>query len=252
MKEEKISGQLLYKIGAWAVLVAVVFFRRNFIAELSAFNGFGVFQLPAQNPQTAVEWFTLFQQDRLLGLIYFGLVDLINYFLVGLFFLALFAALKKVNKSLALLAVALGWAGVIFYFTSNQAFAMLALSDKFAAALTEAQKILFSAAGEGLLVIQNPELVRHGTAAYASLLFLGLGGLLFSLIMYKSTEFNKATAWTGLLANGIVLLFYVTLIFAPQLNALPHVISAPLRVTWYVLAALRLLKLAKLDNREIS
>ena len=35
--EEKTSWRLLYKVGAWAVLVAVVFFRRNFIAELSAF-----------------------------------------------------------------------------------------------------------------------------------------------------------------------------------------------------------------------
>ena len=148
-------------------------------------------------------------------------MDLINYFLVGLFFLALFTALKKVNKSLALLAVVLGWAGVLLYFASNQAFALLALSDKFATSVTETQKVLFSAAGEALLVFQNPELFQHGTASYTSLLLLGLGGLLFSLIMLKSTEFNKATAWTGLLANGILLLFYVTPDLCPTVKRPP-------------------------------
>ena len=243
--QENISRHLIYKIGAWAVLVAVVFFRRNFPAELSAFNGFGIFRIPPVIPQTSVEWFGFFQQDRLLGLIYFGLVDLINYFLVGLFFLGLFTALKKVNKSLALIAVVLGWAGVLLFFASNQAFGMLALSEKYAAADAETQGTFLAAAGEALLVINNPEMASEGTAGYASLLFLASGGLIFSLVMLRDNIFSKLTAWTGILANGFVLLFYFTLIFAPQLNALPHVLSAPFRVVWYVLTALRLLKLSK-------
>ena len=172
--EEKTPLQILYKIAAWAVLVAVIFFRRNFSAELSAFNGFGIFRIPPVIPQTSVEWFVFFQQDRLLGLIYFGLVDLINYFLVGLFFLGLFAALKKVNKSLALIAVVLGWAGVLLFFASNQAFGMLALSEKYAAVDAKTQGTILAAAGEALLVINNPEMASQGTAGYTSLLIPGI------------------------------------------------------------------------------
>jgi hypothetical protein len=37
--------------------------------------------------------------------------------------------------------------------------------------------------------------------------------------------------------------YFVTLAFAPALRALPHVISAPFRIVWYVLIARRLFQL---------
>ena len=48
------SWKSLYKIGGAAVLIAVVFFRRNFGAELMGFRGFGPLGYkPGEHPQEA-------------------------------------------------------------------------------------------------------------------------------------------------------------------------------------------------------
>jgi hypothetical protein len=233
----------LYKIGAVAALVAVVFFRRNFGTELVAFRGFGIFDVPEVHPQAAIEWFTLLQEDRLLGLCLFNLVDLVNYALVGLLFLAVYGALRRVDKGAMALATTFGFVGIGVYFASNQAFAMLSLSDRYAAATTEAQRSTFLAAGEALLAIDNPGAIYSGTGIYAALFLVLLAGLVTSIVMLRSGVFNTATAYVGILANGFGLAYFVALVLTPAMCAVPMVISAPFRVTWYVMIALRLFRL---------
>jgi hypothetical protein len=77
-----------------------------------------------------------------------------------------------------------------------------------------------------------------------------LAGLIMSLVMLRGLIFNKATAWVGILANGLILGYFPVLAFAPAMLVLPFVLSAPLRVTWYFMLALRLFKLGK-DVRTI-
>ena len=70
-------------------------------------------------------------------------------------------------------------------------------------------------------------------------------GLIISFVMLRSDVFSKATAVTGILANGIGLCYFITLAFTPAIYWIPHPISAPFRVIWYFLIALRLFKLGK-------
>ena len=86
------NSKTLYRIGAYAALIAVVFFRRYLAAELMAFNGFGIFDVPKEAPVTAIGWFTLLQKNKFLGLALLDIFDLVNYALMGLIFLALYAA----------------------------------------------------------------------------------------------------------------------------------------------------------------
>jgi hypothetical protein len=234
-----------YVVGGAAALVAVVFFRRNFSAELAAFKGFGLFDMPASLPDTATGWFTLFQEKKLLGLLLFNIVDLVNYALVGLIFLALFGALREVNRTAMLAALILGLAGILVYFASNQAFAMLRLSNQYLSATSEVQRTSILAAGEASLGINNPGVIYQGAGIYASLFLVILAGLIISFVMLRDNTFSKATGWVGIVANGCVLFYFLTLMMAPNLVAIPHVISAPFRITWYVLIALRLFKLAR-------
>ena len=233
----------LYRTGAAAAVIAVLFFRRNFGTEMVAFRGFGIFDVPAAHPSNAVGWFTLLQDDKLLGLVLFNVVDLVNYALVGLIFLALYGALQRVSKCAIVTATTFGLAGIAVYFASNQAFAMLSLSDQYATATTDAQRSTFLAAGEALLAINNPGTIYQGTGIYTGLFLVLLAGLIISIAMLRGSVFNKATAWVGIVANGICLLHFVALAFAPALIAFPTSISAPFRVTWYVLIALRLFRL---------
>lgn len=237
------SWKRLYIIGGAAALIAVVFFRRNFGAELMGFRGFGIIDVPATHPSSAFDWFMLYQDNSLLGLALFDLIDLVNYALVGLIFLALYGALRRANIGAMAIATTFGFVGIAVFFASNQAFSMLSLSDRYAAATTDAQRAMFLSAGEALLAINNPGAIYQGTGIYMSLFLVLLAGLIISVVMLRSSVFSKATAYVGILANAFGLGYFIALAFVPAIYALPPVVSAPFRVIWYILIALRLFRL---------
>lgn len=243
----------LYKIGGIAALLAVFVFRRNLGAELSLLAMFGfVDGVPVTPLDTALDWFTLFQENRLVGLTLFNFFDLVEYALLGLVFLALYAALRQANRSAMLIATICGLVGITVYFASNQALAMFALSERYSAATTAAQRSTYLAAGEALLAVNNPESIYQGTGFYVSLFLVLLAGLISSVVMLTSPVFSKATAITGILANGIGLCYFITVAFLPAIYWIPHPVSAPFRVTWYFLIALRLFKLAKAGQSNFA
>jgi hypothetical protein len=240
------SYRKLYLIGGIAALLAVFVFRRNLAAELMLLSNFGIIKgVPGTPLKTAIDWFRLFQDNQLVGLTLMNLFDLVEYALLGLVFLALYGALKQANKSVMLIATTCGLVGITVAFTSNQAFAMLALSKHHAAATTDAQRSLILAAGEALLAMSNPDSIYQGTGIYVSLFLVLIAGLIISAIMLRSDAFSKVTAIIGILANGIGLCYFITLAFAPAIYWIPIPISAPFRVIWYFLIAIRLLKLGK-------
>lgn len=245
-KTEKFNLKMLYRIGAIAILIAVIFFRRYYGAELSAFDGFGMYDMPEAEPVSALEWFQVLQDYPYVGLSWLGLRDLVNYVLVGLFFLALYAALREFSPSLTMIAIAGGLIGVGVYLATNQTFALWGLSQKFATATTEAQRTIYLAAGESLLAIHNPAgLSKLGAGPHIALFLVFTAGLLFSIVMLRSGAFNKTTAIIGLLTNITGLLFIPLLIFAPEFHWISPTVSAPFRLIWYLMCAFRLLKLAK-------
>jgi len=85
------AWKALYITGGIAALIAVLVFRRYFSVELMQFDGFGLFSVPEAWPVSAADWFALFQENYVVALLLFDLFDLVNYGLVGLIFLALYA-----------------------------------------------------------------------------------------------------------------------------------------------------------------
>ncbi|MDD5468826.1 MAG: hypothetical protein PHS96_13570 [Anaerolineales bacterium] len=224
----------LYKAGAVAALLAALIFRRNLDAEWMLLRMAGMINAgPSAAPGTVIDWFTLLQQNQLLGLTLLNLFDLVNYALVGLIFLALFAALRRASPSWMVIAAALGFAGITVYFASNQAFTMLSLSSQYAAATTDAQRATFLAAGQAALAIhQNASYA--GSGIYVSFLLVSVAGLIISAMMVRSGVFSKGTAYLGILANGFGLGYYVALAFAPALVFIPLSISAVFLLIWYL------------------
>jgi hypothetical protein len=240
------NWKLLYVVGGIAALLAVFVFRRNLGAELSlmALSGF-IDGVPTTPLIAAVDWFKLFQDNRLVALTFLNFFDLIEYALLGLIFLALYTALKQTNRSAMVIAVTAGLIGIAVYFASNQALSMLALSERYAAATTGAQRIAYQAAGEALLAVNLPDSMYQGGGIYISLFLVLSAGLIMSLVMLPGGVFSKATAIVGILANGIGLCYFITLVVLPEIYWIPHPVSAPFRVAWYFLIALRLFKLSK-------
>ena len=234
------SWKWLYYSGGVAALAAVLIFRRNFGAELTAFNGFGIFNMPPTLPVSAAEWFALLIDEPFVGMAMLGLIDLVNYALVGLIFLALFGALRKTAWSAMVVATISGLVGIAVFWASNQVFAMLTLSKRFAEAAPGGARDIYLAAGEALLAVNN-----HSTGTYLSLFLVLVAGLIISIVMLRSDIFGTGTAVVGIIANGLALGYFITLAVAPEIIWLPPTLSAPLRIIWYILIAIKLFQLDK-------
>src|SRR4030043_1323037 len=89
----------LYKVGAAAALIMVVAF---FPIQIIAFS-------MAPIPTTAVDWFTLLQNNRLLGLLDLDLLYVADQALLIPIFLALYVALRRANKAYMTLAKFFGF-----------------------------------------------------------------------------------------------------------------------------------------------
>ena len=234
---EDIAWKGLFRIGGVSALIAGLVFRRNLGAELTLLRGVGIIDVgPTTPPATVMDWFTLLQNNPLFGLTWLNLFDMVNYALVGLIFLALFAALRRASQSAMAIAAALGFAGIVVYLASNQALTMLSLSDQYAVATTEAQRSMLLAAGQATLAIHN-NAGYEGTGIYISFFLASVAGLIISAVMLRSRirVFGKVTAYVGILANVFGLSYYITLAFAPAIVFLPLSVSALFLLTWYIL-----------------
>lgn len=233
----------LYGVAGVAALVAAIVFRRNLAEEYLLLRILGIIRSgPNAFPGDAASWFTLLRTHRLIGLNFLNLFDMVNYALAGLIFLGLCAALYRINKTFVSLAMALTFVAVAVYFASNQAFALLSLSDQYSVATTDLQRSALLAAGQALLAIHNSG-ANYGSGPYVSFLFANLAGLIIAAVMLRSSMFGKLAAWMGILANFFGLSYYLTLVFAPSMSAIPLSASAPFLLIWYLVVGRKLLRL---------
>jgi hypothetical protein len=236
----------LYKVGGWAAWIAVLIFRRWLGSEFLLLRAIGIIRFgPRTMPSSVIDWFTLLQTNGLVALTLLNVFDIVNYSLVGLIFLGLFAALRRANRSYMTLAAVLGFVGIAVYLASNQAFPMLSLSAQYATATTDTQRSMLLGAGQALLAIHNPNSLGPGTLSF---LLVTLAGLIISSVMLRSSIFNKATAYTGILANVFGLGYPIGVVFAPKAAIIPVVasslsVSACFLALWYIGIARKLLRL---------
>jgi hypothetical protein len=239
-KTEHFAWKGLFRVGGAAALIAGLVFRRNLDAELMLLKDSGIINVGLTTPPgTVMDWFALLQNNPLFGLTLLNLFDMVNYALVGLMFLALLAALRRVRQSAMAIAAFLGFVGIAVYLASNQALTMLSLSNQYATATTDAQRLMLLAAGQATLAIHH-NASYEGAGLYLSFFCVTVAGLIISAVMLRSDTFSKITAYVGLLANGFGLGYYFALVFAPAMIALSLSISALFLLAWYVLIGRRL------------
>lgn len=184
--------RILYKVGGAAALISAVFIPVQVIVFL--------IWPPPRDP---VGWFTLFQNNRLVGLIDLDLLLVADNVLLVPIFLALYIALRRTSESVMAIATALGVAGIVLFIASNPAFEMLSLSSKYAAATTDAERSVFLAAGQVMLA------AWQGTAFQIAYLVGSIVGIAIGAVMLRSNIFSKMTAYMGILGNAIGLGLYV-------------------------------------------
>ncbi|MEJ2551101.1 MAG: DUF4386 family protein [Anaerolineales bacterium] len=211
----------IFRIGAAAAFIAAAVTLGEVIAQ-------SISPLPG----TVVEWFALFQRNRLVGLLQFWGLEVVMYVMFVIVFLAFYSALKNVDRTRMRIAVTLALIGVAVFLATNNPFAMLSLSDQHAAAATEAQKSIFVAAGQALLANTNQRTVGGFNVG---LFLVSIAGWIVSASMLRSKSFSRSTAYVGIAANVLSLLDYLRqALTSSEIIALLVILpNAVLLIIWY-------------------
>lgn len=211
--------QWLYRIGAVAALSSVVIIPISIVA-------FFVWPTFPDNVLAVI------QQDRLAGLMSLDFLYLLGNLFAIPFFLVLYVTLKEVDEGWALIALAMGLIGLACLVPARPILEMLALSDRHAAATTDAERAIYQAAAEATLAL------FRGTVFNAHYVLGSASLLISSVLMLRSDLFGKATAYVGLATNIVVFGLYV-----PQIGVYLSLLSVAGYIIWYILIARKLFRL---------
>jgi hypothetical protein len=211
----------LYKLGGAAALITAVIMPIQIIVYI-------IFPPPS----TVIGFFTLFQNNSLLGLLALDLLLIVDQILYVPIILALYVVLRRTNESFMAIALIFGIVGLAAYFASNTVFEMLSLSNQYAVATTDAHRSMLLAAGQVMLAIYE------GTAFRLSYVFQASAGIIISTVMLRSNIFSKVTAYAGILAGVIAFG-----IFVPKIGIFISIFSILFYEIWYILIARRLFRL---------
>jgi hypothetical protein len=181
----------LFRMGGISAIIIVLVFFLEMVVVVK--NGF-----PPTNIQ---DWFSLFQSNRLVGILESFALDIIAVAFHAPLYLALYFLLRKSGKGYSTLVIAVVFAliGMAVYFATNISFSLLYLSDQYSLATTEAQRLSILSAGNTLLALFN------GTGPFAAYALYAIAGILISIVMLKSGVFNKTTAIIGIIGNALEL-----------------------------------------------
>jgi hypothetical protein len=175
-----------------------------------------------------------------------GLLNLLLNALAILAYFAIYSAHRQENKCqpLAGLAALVSFVGIGVFFAINRAFPMLALSQQYAAAITDVQRAMLEAAGQAMISVG----ASHSAGTFLAFFLVETAGVLISIVMLRSGVFSKVNAWAGIIGFSILLLFefFSSLIYGiSQGWMMVAMAGGLLNMVWYILLAKRLFELAK-------
>jgi hypothetical protein len=221
----------LYTAGGTAPLIALLFYLTEF-AVIILGNLSGV-----PFPSATEGWFSLLQRSKLLGLLYLNAPDILSIALLGVMFLALYVALRGVRPSAMLIAAYFAFLGIATFVAPRVAMlSVLPLSERYAAATSDAIRSQLLAAGEALgsLGTATPQTVGF--------LFIAVATLIISVVMLRSDLFGRTTPYVGISAAILTFALDLTGVIAPAIAAPLLGLAGLLWVAWWILIARGLLQ----------
>jgi hypothetical protein len=232
------NWKAVYKTGGIAALIVAVLT----LGEI-------IFFIIYPPPETIINWFNLFQNNALIGLLDFWGLEIPMYLMFILVFLALCALLKEYNQGLMAITLIFVIVGSAIFFATNNPFTMLILSNQYSAAVTDIEKSELLAAGRAILANTNQRAVG---GLNIGLLLVSLAGLLSSLVMLQNTIFRRSTAYIGILAFALSLADYLRQALTQSVVIALLVIlpGALFLLIWFVLVGLRLYQLGSIEGES--
>ena len=211
----------LYKIGGVAAMISAVLIPVQVLVFIVW-----------PPPSAVATWFELLQANPVVGLIELDLLLVVDNVLLVPIYLALYLLLRRSRASVMAIATVLGLLGIAMMIASNPAFAMLVLSQRYAA--NSAAGVWSMALGAGQVMLATWE----GTAFQVAY-FLGAAvGIVIGIVMLQSSTFSKPTAYSGIVGNAVAFGYYV-----PVVGIYISVFSVLFLEIWYILLARHLFRL---------
>jgi len=228
----------IYRLGGIAAIIALTGILIDVI--IGNITGGNLSALP----QTAIDRFAQFHDNKFLGLYNLDLLNIINQMIMIPVYFALYASHRYVNKSYSLLALIIFLFGSIIMVADNTALPMYELSHKYFATSIESQKAFYAAAGEAMLARG-----AHGSSG----IFLGffipnMAGLIMSIVMLKGRVFSKTNSWLGIIGSILIMLYLVLVTFVPGVETMATTFAMPgglMLMTWMIMFTIRLFKLSR-------
>lgn len=224
--QEDARWQWLYRWGGIGALIVALFIPLQIVVFMAW-----------PPPTTAQGYFTVFQSNPLIGLLNLDLLLLVDQIVGIVILVALYIALRRTNATAMTVALALGLFAAAAYVASNTGLNMLLLSKQYAAAATDAQRVMYLSAGESMLAIYN------GTAIHVSYILGAMVGTLIGVVMWRSEVFSRATARLAILANVISLGLYV-----PVVGLFISIFSVLFLEIFYILVARRFWQMGRRES----
>jgi hypothetical protein len=224
----------LYRAGAVAPLIALAFYLIEFSLLI----------VGEPYPSNIEGWYALVQRSKLLALWYLNALDILSFVLLGIMFLALYVALRRVRPAGMLIALYFALLGVaVFVVPRVLHLSLLPLSDLHAAAATEAQKTLYLAAGEALSQVSS------ATPQTLGFLLMAAAGPIISVVVLRSGQqrlpIGRAAAYVGIVGFVAALANYVTRLLAPDIAAMIMPVNGLLWFAWWIMVSVGLFRLSK-------
>lgn len=221
----------LYRIGGMAALLQLVAILAVIVARA----------VLGPKPDTVEEFFAI-QRASPLAAILRG--DFLLLFLIGGYlgtFPALFLSLRRSSPVTVSFATLFTFVAVILSFSTESTFSLLHVGNQYAAATGEVIRSQITAAGEAVIASDG----WNSSAGYMTGILLQGGGVMISLVMLRSRDFSKVTAFAGLLGNALDLVQHVLHPFTPALSATIQMVMGPFYFVWFPMLARDLFRLQR-------
>ena len=188
------------------------------------------------NPEGgAADWFALFRENPIRGLVSYDLLILLEEVLLIPIVLALYLLLRRRSESLMLVASAMWFVSIALFIGANTGFEMLTLAGRHAEAATDVERAAFVASGEGLLAAY----MGMGTSFVMGYTLASIAGILAGIAMLRTPLFGRLAAWAAIVANALGFA-----LFLPGIGIFLSLVSVLILVAWYLGIGWRLLRLA--------
>ena len=173
--------------------------------------------------------------------------DLLLLILIGLYlgtFPALYVALRRKSPVYTALATLFTVMAVMGTIATESTFSLLHLGSQFVTA-SQAHRSQLIAAAEAVIASD----MWHSSAAYMGGILLQGSGVMISIIMLRSKDFSKVTAYAGLLGNGLDLIQHILHPFMPSLVTPIQMFMGIFYFVWFPMLARDFFRLGK--TREV-